>query len=145
MPYLKLWSLDSPSQFLLALGVNISRTPSSPSLWAGHVEDAIFKTGQKMETKFGQFKKLKCSNFVNSPNFVTIFTLEHGPPPVHNSGQVMWKMLERKPRSRLGKLCIAQTHEQVETGGDVATHLGIDPAPYPTFYPLSCNRLVMGV
>ena len=26
-----------------------------------------------METKFGQFKKLKCPNFVNCPNFVTIF------------------------------------------------------------------------
>ena len=26
-----------------------------------------------MVTKFGQFKKLKCPNFVNRPNFVTIF------------------------------------------------------------------------
>ena len=34
---------------------------------------SIFKTWQKMVTKFGQFKKLKCSNFVNCPNFVTIF------------------------------------------------------------------------
>ena len=30
-------------------------------------------TWQKMETKFGQFKKLKCLKFVNCPNFVTIF------------------------------------------------------------------------
>ena len=33
----------------------------------------IFKTGQKMLTKFGQFKKLKCPNFVNCPKFVTMF------------------------------------------------------------------------
>ena len=26
-----------------------------------------------MVTKFGQFKELKCPNFVNCPNFVTIF------------------------------------------------------------------------
>ena len=34
---------------------------------------SIFKTWQKMVTKFGQFKKLKCPNFVNCHNFVTIF------------------------------------------------------------------------
>ena len=27
--------------------------------------------------------------------------------------EVMWKMLERKPRSRLGKLCLAFTHEKI--------------------------------
>ena len=26
-----------------------------------------------MVTKFGQFKKLKCPNFINCPNFVTLF------------------------------------------------------------------------
>ena len=34
---------------------------------------SIFKPGQKIITKLGQFKKLKCPNFVNCPNFVTIF------------------------------------------------------------------------
>ena len=34
---------------------------------------SIFKTWQKMVTKFWQFKELKCPNFVNCPNFVTIF------------------------------------------------------------------------
>ena len=32
-----------------------------------------FKTWKKILTKFGQFKKLKYPNFVNCPNFVTIF------------------------------------------------------------------------
>ena len=32
-----------------------------------------FQNLTKMETKFGQFKKLKYPNFVNCPNFVTIF------------------------------------------------------------------------
>ena len=34
---------------------------------------SIFKTWQEMVTKFGKLKKLKCPNFVNCPNFVTIF------------------------------------------------------------------------
>ena len=34
---------------------------------------SLFKIWQKMVTKFWQFKKLKCPNFVNCPNFVTIF------------------------------------------------------------------------
>ena len=36
--------------------------------------------------------------------------------------EVMWKMLERKPRSRLGKLCSAQTHEQVLGWGGEGQH-----------------------
>ena len=45
-----------------------------------------------MVTKFGQFKKLKCPNFVNCPNFVTIlccilkmiffFDIPSYPPPI---------------------------------------------------------------
>ena len=34
---------------------------------------SIFKIWQKMVTKLGQFKQLKCPNFVNCPNFVIIF------------------------------------------------------------------------
>ena len=55
--------------------------------------NSIFKTWQKMVTKFGQFKKLKCPNFVNCPNFVTIscrvmkmkiifFDIPSYPPPI---------------------------------------------------------------
>ena len=33
----------------------------------------FFQNLTKMVTKFGQFKKLKCPNFVNCPKFVTIF------------------------------------------------------------------------
>ena len=42
-------------------------------LWISKKIISIFKTWQKMITKLGQFKKLKCPNFVNCPNFVTIF------------------------------------------------------------------------
>ena len=34
---------------------------------------SILKTWQKMVTKCGLFQKLKCPDFVNCPNFVTIF------------------------------------------------------------------------
>ena len=43
--------------------------------WQGNQKKiiSILKTWQNMVTKFGQFKKLKCPNFVNRPNFVTIY------------------------------------------------------------------------
>ena len=60
-----LWKNYLVNEFWTAMGgglLRISKTNIS-----------IFKTWQKMETKFGQFKKLKYPNFVNCPNFVTIF------------------------------------------------------------------------
>ena len=54
---------------------------------------SLFKTWQKMVTKLGQLKQLKCPNFVNCPNFVTnfcqvlkmkifFFDIPSNPPPI---------------------------------------------------------------
>ena len=40
---------------------------------------SIFKTWHKMVTKFGQFKKLKCPNFVNCPTLLPFFVASWDP------------------------------------------------------------------
>ena len=81
---------------------------------------SIFKTWQKMETKFGQFKKLKCPNFVNCPNFVTIFCrvlkmkiifldIPSNPPPIAVRNSLTNQFFQKNWR-----FCIFSTTKKVQ-------------------------------